>query len=1113
MTSLRNTHLTLLVAVTLLSHAGLCADAPEHGERWDRNVDRAALAAQHQAIAKYNALVKKYAGAENERTLRIRLLEAMEGAANLEFRIAHGEAHLKKRPVDLTKYHASLKSVVNTASFLIRATPLADDIHRIYFVRGQAYGELNQISNAKKDYEFITIHFPKTTWAVRGNLALAGYATEAKNHKLAVEYLKRVEEFPDDPHYPFALYQLAWSYYNLNDIPTAVSYLRQHIVYYKTKRDSSPDKALLESEKAYLEHSLKDVVTFFFDGYQRKLAGYSLSDALPTFRKIESGPPLGKMLVLFAKSLRTRDLVDALAEWQSQIIAEESERPEAIEVVMVNVDALFLRKSLDRVVAAASGFKELDKKTKHAMRKSESYEAAQNLILQVAASIQKTISATKNQDQLLKLSRILAGVYESFTAIVEESDPRLSQIHYNLAETLFNIKEFDAATVEYQWVLSHWQKKAALKREDVSLKAIASRYQSLVQRNQLPKDLKPAKLSEDEKPKLKELEPFVSEWIGWVDDYLDDFGRTPKSFEEFELEASRILYSKGQTRAALARLMKLVKARPESSVATAAASLTLDTYVFDKQWELLLEASERFLEMPKLGDAAFRKRVEGLPADASFKLLEASYEAKDYQKALAQIERFTKKYPQSPRLPDCLFLASRAADKLGEKDKSLFYLSELLTKFPKTDKRSVALLARAALEDSALDFDAAARDYAEYLAATAKEGGDRSGTVKRLMFVSWLSKKPKAPDCKALDGDDDFSVECDRYHALVALATGSTEYDPSELIKKSLYSKKDNRALWSAVALVMGGRTIGYKDRLSIAQSLAERSKDLDPLIQFVLTPVMNRAIPEAFSTCRRSLPGVASLKSSTSALARRIELIKHLETAAAKAVALPWARVKIAVLSEVAQVYDDFCAELARLPAPDGLSAEELAAYKKSVHEILDPFREKGKGIRAQAMELAAEFAVSPDDVTGMPRPERQIASRPEPIDFSLFAKTGEAPPDRDLYPKWEEALKSHAWARVGFIFQQLKEKTKPKESSLALMRAIALATAGAQPEAIAELEAARGATDGAARRAITQVLLSQYQSSTATKKAKPLADELAPKPDEKGEAPKTAKTEEKKP
>jgi tetratricopeptide (TPR) repeat protein len=1081
---MRSLAILSLLALALVTCRSLPAEdaPPPDSEHWDRDVDQAALSAQKRAVAKYRALVKRYAKTDQERVVRMRLLESMEQAANLEFRIALGEAHIKKRPVDYTDYNATLSDVVTTSSALIHEKPLAEDAIRVYFLRAQAYNELKDIPKASSDYQFISQHFPGTTWAIRSDMALAGYAIDASDHRLAIEYLKKVEAFPDDKHYPLALYQLAWAYFNLNDIATAISYVKRHITYFKDLRDNASDKTLSTADQNSLEHSLKDLVTFYFEGLSKNQRGYALDDMLAVFRKVESGPDLGKMIVHFANLLRTQDRIDDLAAWQSQVIDEESDRPEAIDVVIAHLDCLYTHRLFDRAVIAAKGFQELDKKTKGRMRQYEGYAKAQELILSVATAIQKAIAATPDHDQSLALSRVLAGMYASFTAIVDDSDPRLAQIHYNLGETLFNIKEFDSAAAEYVWVLKHWQKTTKLDRADVSLKAIASRYQSFSGQNLLPRDLKPAAIAGEDKIAAGDLKAPVREWIGWIDDYLDAFGWTPPAFEQFAFEADRLLYVNGQTQAAVTRMLAQVKAKPASPTAAAEASLVLDTFVFSQRWQLLLDVSEAFLEMPALGDASFRKRLAGLPADASYKLMEESYQHKDYAAALKQAERFEKKYPAAPELTDCLYLASRAAEQMQDHQASLAYLSQLLTRFPTTDKRAVALLARGELEDKAYDFDAATQDYGEYLAA-AKADDDTTALVRRYLFVDWLSRHPREPHCEAIAAAKTLHADCDRFDALIALETGSG-LSAEAAQKKALSGEKDERPLWAAVALSGENKAIGWRDRLSIAQTFATGVSDEDPLVQVQLIAFVNRRLPEVLAEARRALPRLAPLKPNPGSISRRIELMKALETTASKVIKLPWARTKIAVLAEIAGAYQDFSTELAKLPPPKDLSPEDLAEYQKSVASILGPFQDKEKTIRSQVRELALAFPVEPS-LAGLSTPARNAAAVPAPIDLAFLTSIA-GTPSAPLYPKWEEAVKARAWARAGFFFQRLKEDGGQPAGTLSLMRAVSLAESSAVPEALAELDSALSGLKPGGVASVRRTLRGWYLASSAADKAK---------------------------
>ena len=71
--------------------------------------------------------------------------------------------------------------------------------------------------------------FPELEETSPAYLSLAEFAINANNHPLAITYLKELEKRPEDPHYPFALYKLAWSYYNIKDTAHAMSYAERQI--------------------------------------------------------------------------------------------------------------------------------------------------------------------------------------------------------------------------------------------------------------------------------------------------------------------------------------------------------------------------------------------------------------------------------------------------------------------------------------------------------------------------------------------------------------------------------------------------------------------------------------------------------------------------------------------------------------------------------------------------------------------------------------------------------------------------------------------------------------------------------------------------------------------
>src|SRR5690606_25394061 len=133
---------------------------------------------------------------------------------------------------------------------------------------------------------------------------------EANDHARAITWLKRVEREPESPFYPFALYKLSWAHFNLRQIPQAISYVERHVRYYAER------PALATSDQAFRDNMLLDATVFHLDGFEQKLPGYDVDDALKFFRKLEKGPTLGRMIARYAKLLRSHGHEESLVRWK-----------------------------------------------------------------------------------------------------------------------------------------------------------------------------------------------------------------------------------------------------------------------------------------------------------------------------------------------------------------------------------------------------------------------------------------------------------------------------------------------------------------------------------------------------------------------------------------------------------------------------------------------------------------------------------------------------------------------------------------------------------------------------------------------------------------------------
>ncbi|MCM2322931.1 MAG: hypothetical protein NDJ90_06680, partial [Oligoflexia bacterium] len=945
-------------------------------EQYERDVDEVALASQEKAISKLQTLLKKYRNTRQEPILLAKLADVQQQAAAILFRLSHA-----KKASGKARFTRAMNQSIATFSTLIAKYPNHDEIAHAYFSRGKGYEELGDKAKATKDYLHLVKNFPNAEESPSAYMALAEFSIEENNHARAIGFLNEVEKLEEHPLHPFALYKLAWSHYNLKNIPAALRFAERQIAYYNA-RGSQADGSTA-SDEALRENTLLDLAVFYFEGYEEKAPAYSLDNALSYFKKIESGPVLGRILVRFSKLLRSHDHEADLVAFKDEILRKEATRPESLEIVLTTYEFQLNKRRYQQLVQSSQDLVALYAAGKH----QAGFARAQKMVLDTAEGLQAMIVKNKSADDVRNYSVILASIYDAFTRIVEEADPRIPRVHYNLAETLFATRDFPGATTHYRWVVEHGEWKARSKDgqatvPDASLKAIASRYEVLREKKLIPAGLNARPLSKNSDSKM---DPLLVQWIEWIDTHLDKApkehvkgsGPAPLPTDNFVFEANRALYAQSHLEDALQRMQKFIRRRAGSALAAPTASLVLDTYIAGEEWSKTREAAADFMKVKELNTGDFEKKLYAVAGDASYKLIEASHGKRETDATMEQADEFLEKYPNSTRLSDVLALAGAAALNANQKAKANAYFSRLIMEAA-IPGRGVsmanlgsALLARASMAEDRLRFAAAATDYRAYLALPAKSvklDEDKADELrKKTLALLWLAGDRAVVSGALADKSlcsESLVQECDKYAALTALTSPEraseklTETAFDRCRKSSDSTSKESRALWAAVALE-GSKNLAFRDRNVALRVLAGGWDDIEPVSRYYVLPYVNASIPRALEQNRVAMKDVAPLRADERYITRRVEVIRELENATAKIVKLPWARIRAEALNELAETYLDLARGLMTIKPPKGLNEAELQAYQDVVKKLVLPFEEKGQEMRAKAFEIASKFAI----------------------------------------------------------------------------------------------------------------------------------------------------------
>ncbi len=1079
-------------------------------EQHERHIDGAALDSQKKAISSIRALLRKYQGKRQEPLLLLRLVESEQEAAGIQYRIAHGPQVQNTGKAGHEFHKKLMKDLVSDLSTLVSKFSHLEEIPHIFYMRGNAYDELEMTSSATKDFLELIEHYPNAEDYMRACMALAEIHIKAKDYHKTIQYLKLVEKDPTDSHYPFALYKMGWAYYNLNDMAQGLSYMTKVVRYYDSKAKNA-GLAKDNTNEALRENALLDIALFYFEAFERKVDSYDSGRALSYFKDLDEGQGFGKMLIRFAKLLRSHGHIADLHTWKNQVL--ELKRAESFDVLLVVYENQSNRHDYKGILDSAQDMVAFNRK----ILDEAILEKGRKFLIDTAEELQGIVLKNRDAEDLNLYSGYLAGVYDAFIKVVDDvdepgkhdKDPRVVKAHYNLAETLFQIKKFEASTEHYRWIVDHLgnSKSNAATTKDASLKSIASRYELLKQRKLIPDTLAARGLPASRDDADDKLDAQLEQWIGWIDDHVAKYDDVT---DNFYFEANRCLYREGRMMKATTRMRKFAQKNPNSKFAIPSAALVIDTYLASSDWEELHDIASGYLKIKEWKSNPFYARLKKVDQGALYKIAQADFESNQFKRAF----RIAASAIQDSDGGDEFYLlAAKAALGLGEDGKAEDYFTKLIVRSPHSADGIAALLNRAALHEKLYSFAKAAADYRKYLESSLAKMAEKEAqaTQRRGLTLAWISGDQSELKNYLVSKNlcaNSLREECDKFEALLAIKSlaqnpkASSNDDAESAFQKARKSglKETTKTLWAAVAL-MSASHLGFRDRNAALRTFTTGFEDLDPLVRTSLLSEMANFVPNVFSLNRKSLESSAPLGASEKHIIHRIDMIKEYENAAASAAKIPFVRIKALVLNELAWVYSDFAKGLKTIPAPKGVTGAALEDYQNLVQKILLPFEDKGADIRKKAFELATKSSIEKDSLVAITEPfneenpsqAKAISRAPASIvsneskrsrDYKLsnefflsdkptledldedghwkILRASFTEPNNRLRFQFKTALNAQNWPLCTYLLQKTQEEDLLPALSQHFMKAIFMKKLGAQAEGLLELSDARDLMGG---------------------------------------------------
>lgn len=903
--------------------------------------DMAALGVQDKSISKLESLLKQHRGTPREPEILIRLADLYLERSGISFRISEGAATKKSH-----LYKDSLNKGVKYLSELIAKYPYYVSVPIAHFKRGKAYKELHQISNAKVDYLWLDKNAQDFEFLDSALMDLADFAQDETKHQEALSYLGKVEKMTGSDYYPIALHKSAWSHFNLSAFQQSHDYLRREIKYYfdATKEDDNSESGGTSAEHAFLEAAFNDLALFYFEAISKKASFATADRGIELFDDIDESKErkyFGPTAARFARLLKAYALVEPMTRVKKIMIEDYSKVVETAEVAMLVFQFHAERREYDKLPAALADLNKV-----RALAPSKEFDAkVEGAVSGVLTDLHKLVIKNKMATERNKLFHPLISLTESVAELLGQGNTTSLLANFSLAETSFELGEYDRATQKYLFLLNDEFKKTLegkkITRANLALRLLSSRYRELKGAQLVPEKLTirdfKAKVTSTKGDNVSK----INQWVAWIDQFTNEITRkTPAdekaSYNAFNLEAGKLVYEYIDQQAALTRLENFAFDHPETEEGLTAISIVLDTLAKSQDVVRLYGVTQKVLAIKSWKNKGFLEKVAEQSADSHLKI---TLKVEDLDEVLSRAKECASKFKASKVALECQIIQAKTELKLDHPEKADKQFTQLLPQIQVKDKAQVQsiLLLRADARNKLGHLDESVQDLYQYQTLTEFKDADITQTI---LQHSWFKRDYKNLDVllknqKVCSGKN--AEMCEQYRVVRMLDENNSKLSYPQVFKNTSSGDKGLVTVWILTAL-NNPKKLPFQDRLVLLNRLSSSWDHVNPLLQVHLLPTLQARVKDTLESIRISAPGIAPLNADdTSTIERRMKLMQEVDATFAKTMKLPWLEIKLKGANELGVIYERLIQDLRAIHTPEDL----LKPFVKKSKEIVDAVTE----------------------------------------------------------------------------------------------------------------------------------------------------------------------------
>jgi len=597
------------------------------------------------------------------------------------------------------------------------------------FYLGSALADTDRRAEGVKEFNNLVRTYPDSGYVPDSYVLIGEYYFDNNNAYKALIAYQKAARYKDSPKYAFAMYKLAWCYYNVGEYGKAIDTMKAVVAYSLANQDGDKSKLTLQEE------ALKDLVRFFAD------AG-DLQEAIDYFNKLGKQDLIEAMLKRLANTYFENGEFEQAITTYRRLIAESpnsKKAPDYQNEIILAYQKMDRKKEtmaeIDRLLKTYgknTAWQRQNASNPDAIKEANSYieKNLRTVAINYHAEAKK-LGAGRSAKEAYALA------YQAYQVYLENfpEEKNAYEMRYAFGELLYKIKKYDEAYEQYMKVVQMDPK--GQRSEFCAESAIFAAEEMVKQEKKAGK----VQEAQGKKTEAVPLSDWESKLLAACDQYTEHFQDNKKA-RNVIYKSAYLLYNKNHFKEASDRFRIVIGMDPGSKEAEQAANLILDSFNLVEDWANLKEVSKAFYDQESLGSKSFKAEVYKVYERASFKLIEVTYEKdKDAVKAADAFVAFVDEFPKSDVADLALNNAAAYYYQQDRMKKAMDTRIRLIEGWPKSKYYNNQVAALGYDYETVADFEEAAHWYEQIFALdkaheSAKEAIYSAGLFRRALEES-----------------------------------------------------------------------------------------------------------------------------------------------------------------------------------------------------------------------------------------------------------------------------------------------------------------------------------------------------------------------------------------